>query len=150
MEKKQSKAKKGFTLAEMSVAMAIIAVAMAMLALCFVSINTFAQKKEKQTEILSEVSSFKESLNIFLQDLKNSNNELIQNLNLTNYIEMQTPTGIIKLEYKKSNSCIIVENTQQTIFEFKYIEDVKFSTYNNLIKCKINYEKIENIIIFNI
>lgn len=150
MGKKQRKAKKGFTLAEMSVAMAIIAVAMAMLALCFVSINTFAQKKEKQTEISRELSSFKESLNNFLQDLKHSNNQLIQNLNSTNYVEIQTATEIIKLEYKESDLNLIVEDDQQTIFEFKYIDDVKFSTYNNLIKCKINYEKIENIIIFNI
>ena len=144
----RKKEKKGFTLAEMSVAMAIIAVAMSMLALCFVSINAFAEKKERQHELTTEILGFETAFSEILRQYPPLNNTLLQNQTPTNSITLQTSTETITISYTQETKAVILWPSEQIIYTFKQIDGVKFSTYEKLIKVELAFDKTHRNLVF--
>lgn len=148
----KKKTKKGFTLAEMSVALAVIAIATAMLALCFVSISNFSEKKERQTEISREVSSFQKQLNASLQSYKTPEFYLVQNTSHAHEFQINTSTETFLFVYSLETQKLVLNTNsgEDIVFEFNHIEEVKFQTFESLIRCTTICDDKEFILVFNI
>lgn len=144
--------KKGFTLAELSVAMAVIAIATAMLALCFVSINNFSERKERQTEISREISSFQKTLNTTLQSYTTSEYALVENSTFSNQFQIIKGSEIFLFTLNNEAQYLVLNanDGDEILFKFKYIEEVKFQTSTNLIRCTVFCDEKEYILVFNI
>ena len=137
----------------MSVALAVIAIATAMLALCFVSISNFSEKKERQTEISREVSSFQKQLNTTLQSYKTPEFFLVQNASHSNKFQINTTSTETFLFVYSLETQKLVLNTnsgEDIVFEFNHIEEVKFQTFKSLIRCTTICNDKEYILVFNI
>ena len=143
--------KKGFTLAEMSVAIAVVAIAMSMLALCFVSINRFSQKKERQTEILREIGNFQSTLNLKLQDFSGQSYVLIENQTPSNFFTISSGVENYEIVFDEENKKLKVEKTNQSegIFSCSYIDNATFQTTGNIIRCSVEYDNKSLVLVFS-
>lgn len=131
----RAKLKKGFTLIELTVAMAVSAVAMSMLIFCLMSINSFLQNKQQQSAYIEDLTSFKTSINAVFENYQTSSFVLneqsseLESLTLTNGSS----------EYVISYSENALFDNGEKVKEFDFITAVNFSTQENLVKCKIEY-----------
>ena len=128
------RSKKGFTLIELTVAMAVSLIAMSMLIFCLMSINSFLQNKQRQYNYIENLTSFKTSLQGVLENYQTTTFSLVQSSNLASF----TLAGESQ-NYVVSYSESALFDNGEKIKDFDYINEVNFSTEGNLIKCNVEY-----------
>lgn len=131
----RAKLKKGFTLIELTVAMAVSAVAMSMLIFCLMSINSFLQNKELQTEYINQLTEFKTSINAVFENYQTSSFVLNEQSSDAESLTLTSGSS----EYVISYSENALYDNGEKVKEFACITAVNFSTQESLVKCKIKY-----------
>ena len=135
------KKSRGFTLLEMSVALGIAAVALAILALILTYANAFTKTKQLQTATFQEISMFKQTFENALEDFQSPN------------FTMQVVENQVVFESAGAAQTISFESGKlwqnETILkEFAHIENVEFSTNQNLINCTLDYGNQTQTLVF--
>ena len=135
------KKSRGFTLLEMSVALGIAAVALAILALILTYANAFTKTKQLQTATFQEISMFKQTFENALEDFQSPN------------FTMQVVENQVVFESAGVAQTISFESGKlwqnETILkEFAHIENVEFSTNQNLINCTLDYGNQTQTLVF--
>ena len=141
---KYMKLKKGFTLLELSIVLAVSAIAMAMLSVVMLQTNTFVANKNLQTARLTETQDFQKSFSLAIEEFQ-SLDYSIQNVENTNQI--------VFLGQGESNVILFQENTlwknEESLAEFQEIQNVSFTNNDNIIKCNLAFdEKTTHTLIF--
>jgi len=131
----RAKLKKGFTLIELTVAMAVSAIAMSMLIFCLMSINSFLQNKELQTEYINQLTEFKTSINAVFENYQTSSFVLTEQNSELESLTLTNGSGEYVISYSEN---ALFDNGEK-VKEFDSITAVNFSTQENLVKCKIKY-----------
>ena len=135
------KKSRGFTLLEMSVALGVAAVALAILALILTYANAFTKTKQLQTATFQEISMFKQTFENALEDFQSPN------------FTMQVVENQVVFESAGVAQTISFESGKlwqnETILkEFAHIENVEFSTNQNLINCTLDYGNQTQTLVF--
>ncbi|MDD4815699.1 MAG: prepilin-type N-terminal cleavage/methylation domain-containing protein [Clostridia bacterium] len=140
------KNKKGFTLVELTVAMAISAIAMSMLVFCLMSINSFLKSKQLQTAYIDELIFFKTSLVSVFENYQTNSFVLNQQTIVSQNLIFTAESQDYVINYSENS----LFNNGQKIEDFNYINSVGFSTQGNLVKCNVKYgEDLTYTIILN-
>ena len=133
---KSMKSKKGFTLLELSIVLAVSAVAMAMLSVVMLQTNAFVANKNLLTARLSETENFEKTFNFALEEF--------QSLDYS----FQTAEDGLEIVFagQGTNSTILFqENTlwkdAESLASFQEIQNVSFEAQDNIIKCKLLFDE---------
>ena len=126
------KKSRGFTLLEMSVALGVAAVALAILALILTYANAFTKNKQLQTATFQEISLFKQTFESALEDFQSPNFTM-------QVVENQVVFESAGVAQTISFSGGKLWQNETILKEFAHIENVEFSTNQNLINCTLEY-----------
>lgn len=130
------KSKKGFTLLELSIVIAVSAIAMAMLSVVMVQANGFVANKNLSVAMLNETQNFEKSFSLAIEEFQSVN----YSISPTNNQSQIVFTG-----QGASQTISFADNTlwknQQALGEFQKIQNVSFSTQNNIIKCMLMFDE---------
>lgn len=125
------KSKKGFTLAEMAVALAISAIAFSMLFLVLASVNGFVKNKQFNANLQTELLSLKTTV---LAETEKYQSYSLQNPNGNALIfENGAEAEIVEIRFE--NGTLFANQTELANFEI--ITNVWFEANNSLIKCNV-------------
>ena len=135
------KKSRGFTLLEMSVALGVAAVALSILALILTYANAFTKNKQLQTATFQEIAMFKQTFESALEDFQSPS------------FTMQVVENQVVFESAGAEQTISFESGKlwqnETILkEFAHIENVEFSTNQNLINCTLEYGNQTQTLVF--
>jgi len=127
--------KKGFTLIELTVAMAVSAIAMSMLVFCIISINSFLQIKQQQLTYLEDVTSFKTTIQTVLENYQTNNFSVVEQANSLPSFSLESESQNYLINFSDN----ALYNNGQLVKRFENIDTVNFTTKDNLIKCNLEY-----------
>ena len=138
------KLKKGFTLLELSIVIAVSAVAMAMLSVVMVQANAFVANKNMQTVRLTETQTFEKTFSLTLEEFQTLEYSLEN---------AENQNQIVFVGQGQNQTIMFQANTlwknEVALEEFHEIKNVNFSTENNIIKCTLIFgENITQNLIF--
>ncbi|MBQ2713941.1 MAG: type II secretion system protein [Clostridia bacterium] len=130
------KSKKGFTLLELSIVIAVSAIAMAMLSVVMMQTNSFVATKNLQTARLTETESFEKTFALAIEEFQ-SLGYSIQNA--------ENQSQIVFWGQGESNVILFQENTlwknEESLAEFQEIQNVSFTNNDNIIKCTLAFDE---------
>ena len=133
---KGMKSKKGFTLLELSIVIAVSAVAMAMLSVVMVQANGFVATKNLLTARLTETEAFEKTFSLAIEEFQTINYSL-QNAEDQNQLVFAGPGGDKTILFQENR----LWKNEIALQEFQEIESVSFSAKNNIIKCTLNFDE---------
>lgn len=141
--------KRGYTLVELSVAMAVGAVVMALVVMFCMSINSYVQTKKVLTAVNAEIEVADKFLSKFVADNAGSGLRFVvsvdgSGLRVLNSgddlggdgLNVGGDGGGFK-EINFYNNSLLLDN--EKLWEFECVEQIVFSILDNLIKCKLVY-----------
>jgi prepilin-type N-terminal cleavage/methylation domain-containing protein len=130
------KSKKGFTLLELSIVLAVSAVAMAMLAVVMMQTNAFVANKNLLTARLAETQKFEKTFALAIEEFQTLDYSL-QSVSNT--------SQIVFVGQGASNVVLFQQNAlwknQESLEQFKEIKNVNFLAQDNIIKCKLFFDE---------
>ena len=133
---KSMKSKKGFTLLELSIVLAVSAVAMAMLSVVMVQTNAFVANKNLLTARLSETQTFEKTFALAIEEFQ------VLDYSIQN---AENKSQIVFWGQGESNVILFQENTlwkdEQSLASFQEIQNVSFEAQDNIIKCKLLFDE---------
>ncbi len=141
--------KQGYTLVELSVAMAVGAVVMALVVMFCMSINSYVQTKKVLTAVNAEIEVADKFLSKFVADNAGGGLRFVASvdgsgLRALNASEDLGDGGLNVggdgggfKEIKFYNNSLLLDN--EKLWEFECVEQIVFSILDNLIKCKLVY-----------
>lgn len=133
---KYMKLKKGFTLLELSIVLAVSAIAMAMLSVVMMQTSAFVANKNLQTARLTETQDFQKSFSLAIEEFQ-SLDYSVQNA--------ENQSQIVFLGQGESNVILFQENTlwknEESLAEFQEIQNVSFTNNDNIIKCTLAFDE---------
>lgn len=129
------KAKKGFTLIEMGVAMGVFAIVVAMVTLVLVTVQKFSNQKQQITAVNEEVQTFQTNFTLALEDYQLSTWALLQITQSTNEIVFEKDLSTQKISFENQT----LKQNGTTLATFKTINSAMFTTNKNLIKCTLTF-----------
>lgn len=140
------KTKKGFTLAEMSVALAVIAIATSMIALCFVSIKNFSKTKQTQADITAEIQDFKKTFGAEFQKYQSPEYILVQNAGFSNTVNLTQNAQNIQISFNPNQKTL--NANQQILQTYELITNAQFKTTQNLVYCTLETKTQTTTLVF--
>lgn len=129
------KTKKGFTLLELSIAMAVTFIAMAMVAVIMVQARTFVAHKELFTARQTETILFQKTFNTALENFQ-LQDFVIADAEYSNQIVFQNGQNQDIIKFSEN---ALWKNTE-ILKDFTEIKNVEFSAYDNIINCKLFFD----------
>ena len=133
---KGMKSKKGFTLLELSIVIAVSAIAMAMLAVVMVQANTFVANKNLLTARLTETESFQKTFALALEEFQS----------VEYSIQPTESANQIVFAGQSENATILFQENalwknEESLAEFHEIQNVSFTNNDNIIKCTLTFDE---------
>lgn len=129
------KTKHGFTLVELSIAMAVAAIAIALLIGFLTLAKTFTETKQTHEDFHYEISTFQQSLDLALE-----------NFQIPSFLLRQA-NGESKLEFLGQNEMQTISFSDGSLWlnqtclkSFHQIQSANFQTQGNIIKCTLQCE----------
>lgn len=135
------KKSRGFTLLEMSVALGVAAVALAILALILTYANAFTKTKQLQTATFQEISMFKQTFENALEDFQSPNFTMQV---VENQVVFESAGAVQTISFESGK----LWQNESILKEFAHIENVEFSTNQNLINCTLEYGNQTQTLVF--
>lgn len=133
---KYMKSKKGFTLLELSIVLAVSAVAMAMLAVVMIQTNAFVANKNLHVARLTETQKFEKTFALAIAEF--------QSLDYT-LESAEELSQIVFAGQDNTNVILFHENAlwknQENLYQFHEIKNVSFTNNDNIIKCKLFFDE---------
>ena len=133
---KYMKSKKGFTLLELSIVIAVSAIAMAMLAVVMVQANTFVANKNLLTARLTETESFQKTFALALEEFQ-SVEYSIQPTESANQIVFAGQSANATILFQEN----ALWKNNESLAEFHEIQNVSFTNNDNIIKCTLTFDE---------
>lgn len=126
--------KKGFTLIELSLVLAVSAIAMAMLSFAIVQAKGFTEAKQRISTLQTETENFQKAFSGALEDVQ-STEFVLESATSQSFVEFSgVETCILKFENKN------LWKNNQSLEVFHYLSEVQFSTEGNVIRCVLEFE----------
>ena len=138
--------KKGFTLVELTVTMAISVIIGALVFVACSAVGNYVNISEKTNDINSELSSFSQNVNEVFEKYQTSEYEIsvLDNGEMLSFSNNSINDVILKFE---NNT--FYEN-ESAVMECKFISSISFEKKESLVKCVAVYENnLEYVIILN-
>lgn len=144
------KSKKGYTLSELAVAMAVSAVIMSLVVMFCMSINTYIQTKKTLTAVNQEVEVAEDLINRFLEQYQSSeyNFTISTDCKVLNVFQLVEGNEELKNTITLKSGELFAGG--ESLWQFENISSANFYLTESLIKCKLLYnENNEFNLIFN-
>ncbi|MFQ6749935.1 MAG: prepilin-type N-terminal cleavage/methylation domain-containing protein [Clostridia bacterium] len=135
------KKSRGFTLLEMSVALAVAAIALGMLATIMFYANSFTKTKQFETAVQREIVTFHQTFAGVLEDFQSPN---FQMQAAGNEIVFESAQGVQTIKFFDGK----LWQNDVALQACQYIENANFSVNQKLISCTLIYGEHAQTLVF--
>lgn len=132
------RSKRGYTLAELSVAMAVGAVVMALVVMFCMSISSYIQTKKTLTEIDTEIEIVDKYVTKFIADNAFEGVEFVVKENGLGFMAYKSGGEDLFENKIEFNDKSLFYNNEE-LWKFERVEQINFAINEKFLKCKLLY-----------